>query len=98
MSLSDSTHERLHAIVEGRVQGVNFRYYTNLTARRLGLAGWVANRWDGTVEAVAEGPRGQLEQLLEFLHRGPPSANVINVNAEWLKASGEFTEFGVRYL
>ena len=48
-------NHRLHVIVEGRVQGVSFRYYTALTARRYNLTGWVRNLPDGTVETVAEG-------------------------------------------
>ncbi|HEY75664.1 MAG TPA: acylphosphatase [Thermoflexia bacterium] len=89
---------RLHAVVEGRVQGVNFRYYTVRTARRLGLTGWVANRWDGTVETVAEGPRAALEAFLDFLHEGSPAARVTRVNARWERPTGEFTDFTVRYL
>jgi len=88
---------RLHALVRGRVQGVNFRYYTARTAQRLGLTGWVANRWDGTVEAVAEGGRGALQQFQDFLHRGPPSAVVQQVDVRWESPTGEFGHFGVRY-
>ncbi len=88
---------RLHARVHGRVQGVNFRYYTTRTARRLGLTGWVANRRDGTVETVAEGPRSDLEQFLDFLHRGSPSASVQEVDVDWRDPSGEFDSFRVRY-
>jgi acylphosphatase len=88
---------RLHAIVRGRVQGVNFRYYTIRTAQRLGLTGWVANRWDGTVETVAEGKRDVLNKFLAFLHRGPPSALVQQVDAEWQAPTGEFEQFRVRY-
>ncbi|GAB4574097.1 MAG: acylphosphatase [Anaerolineae bacterium] len=89
--------EQLHAIVHGRVQGVNFRYYTLQEARKRGLVGWVRNRPDLTVEVRAEGPRDQLEQFLAFLHRGSPSANVTRVQAEWLPASGTFTTFEIRY-
>ena len=89
---------RLHAVVRGRVQGVNFRYYTTHTAQRLGLTGWVANRWDGTVEAVAEGTRQALGEFRAFLHRGSPSAFVQQVDAAWEPPSGEFQRFGVRYL
>lgn len=89
---------RLHAVVEGRVQGVNFRYYTVRTARRLGVTGWVANRWDGTVETVAEGPRAALESFLAFLHEGSPAAHVTRVNFRWEQPTGEFTDFTVRYL
>ncbi len=89
---------RLHAIVEGVVQGVNFRYYTMRRARSLGLTGWVANRWDGKVETVAEGRREDLEAFLDFLHEGPPSAVVTRVTPRWEKAKGEFTDFRVIYL
>jgi acylphosphatase len=89
---------RLHAIVHGRVQGVNFRYYTVRTAQRLGLTGWVANRWDGTVETVAEGPREALSQFQVFLHRGSPSSFVQQVDAKWEPSTGEFGRFRVRYI
>lgn len=89
---------RLHALVSGRVQGVNFRYYTTREASRLGVTGWVANRRDGKVECVAEGPRSKLEQMLDFLHRGSPSAHVTNVEASWKSPTGKFEDFKVRYL
>jgi len=89
---------RLHAVVYGRVQGVNFRYYTIRTAQRLHLTGWVANRWNGTVETVAEGARQALNEFRAFLHQGPPSAWVERVDAEWNAPTGEFHRFEVRYL
>lgn len=89
---------RLHAVVHGHVQGVNFRYYTVRAAEQLGLTGWVANRWDGTVETVAEGRREALEQFAQFLRRGSPSSFVERVDVEWLPATGEFKSFRVRYL
>ena len=70
ISQEQEKNARLHAFVEGRVQGVNFRYNTTRTAEKLGLTGWVANRRDGRVEAVAEGPKDALEKLLAFLHEG----------------------------
>ena len=92
------TEARLHAVVHGYVQGVNFRYYTVRTAQRLGLFGWVANRWNGTVETVAEGRRKALEEFLEFLHRGSPSSEVQYVDVQWETPTGEFERFGVRYI
>lgn len=89
---------RLHAVVHGRVQGVNFRYYTVRTAQRLGLTGWVANRWDSTVETVAEGRRETLNEFRAFLRRGSPSAFVQRVDDKWETPTGEFERFGVRYL
>ena len=87
----------LHAVVHGLVQGVNFRYYTVHTARRLGLTGWVANRWDGAVETIAEGSRAALDQFHTFLHQGSPSASVERVEAQWEAPTGEFEYFQVRY-
>ncbi len=89
--------KRLHAIVEGRVQGVNFRSYTQAKALSLGLTGWVRNLPDGTVETMAEGDQSSLIDFLEFLHVGPPSAFVTHVEATWREASDEFGSFRVRY-
>jgi len=88
----------LHAVVSGIVQGVNFRYYTVRQAELLSLTGWVANRWDGTVEVVAEGPRADLQVLLDWLSHGPPSATVTGVQADWEQAMGEHIAFRVRYV
>jgi acylphosphatase len=90
--------ERLHAQVYGRVQGVNFRYYTQKEAHKLDLTGWVANRGDGSVEVAAEGDKSALQELLHFLHRGSPSARVERVDADWSDAKGEFDRFRVRYV
>jgi acylphosphatase len=88
--------EQLYAIVRGLVQGVNFRSSTQAQARRLGLAGWVRNRPDGAVEVLAEGPRSALDQLLEFLHRGPAGARVSDVQPAWRAATRSFNQFEVR--
>ena len=86
---------RLHAIVEGRVQGVGFRYFVIETAQSLGVTGWVRNRWDDTVEVMAEGERQALEKLLAALRRGPRAAYVTAVKTDWLPATGEFKSFWV---
>jgi acylphosphatase len=90
-----SGNARLHAIVEGRVQGVGFRYFVIETAQRLQLAGWVRNRWDDTVEVTAEGERSALDQLVGELHRGPRAARVTRVEVTWQTANGEFSRFSV---
>ena len=86
----------LHAMVTGRVQGVNFRYFVLEQAVEFELTGWVRNRWDGSVEVTAEGPRHELEQLLQALRQGPPMARVEDVDFSWMKPSGEFIGFNVR--
>ena len=72
---------RLHVRITGVVQGVGFRWFARERARRLGLAGWVRNLPDGSVEVLAEGPPGQLDLLLGELHRGPSGAQVTDVSA-----------------
>jgi acylphosphatase len=89
-------NKRIEAIVHGRVQGVAFRYYTDKQARLLGLCGWVANRPDGTVRVVAEGPEPNLRKFAEWLHQGPPAARVDFVDLNWLDATGEFRDFTIR--
>ena len=87
--------ERLHATVFGRVQGVSFRFFTRDTAVELDLTGWVANRYDGSVEVVAEGSRAALDQLVAFLHQGPSTAHVDHIQHEFLPATGEFKRFTI---
>jgi acylphosphatase len=93
--MSESENVRLFAIVKGRVQGVGFRAFVNGQAVKLGITGWVRNRWDGTVEVLAEGERQQLDQLVVALHRGPRSSYVTAVNPTWETATGEFSTFRV---
>ena len=70
---------RVRVIVRGRVQGVAFRAYTADQARRAGVAGWVRNRADGSVEAAFEGTRSAVDTLLAFVRLGPPAARVSGV-------------------
>ncbi|MCA0452575.1 MAG: FG-GAP-like repeat-containing protein [Chloroflexi bacterium] len=92
----DDTNQCLHAQVYGQVQGVSFRFYTQLRAKALAVTGWVRNRSDGSVEVTARGSRKQLEELLVFLQRGSPAANVIRVEVNWLVDCEEFSEFSIR--
>ena len=66
----------LHVRVVGVVQGVGFRWFVRERARRLGLAGWVRNLRDGSVEVLADGDEAQLERLRTELQRGPDGAVV----------------------
>lgn len=65
--------------ITGRVQGVGYRAWTVQTARELGLRGWVRNRTDGSVEAVATGPAQAIAALIEACKRGPRMARVAGV-------------------
>ena len=92
----DEEKKRLHAVVEGRVQGVGFRYFVVDQASRLGVTGWVCNRWDGSVEVTVEGELSKLNKLLAALYQGPRGSYVSGVNVQWQAASGEFGGFQVR--
>ena len=94
--MNEKKFARLQAVVEGRVQGVGFRYFVEEEAIMLDLKGWVRNRWDGTVEVVAEGERQALEKFLAALRRGPRASSVSDVQVVWLPATGEFHSFTVR--
>ncbi len=75
---------------------MGFRAYTQRCAANLELIGWVRNRWDGSVEVVAEGPRSNLETLLRDLQRGPFPGTTSQVQHDWLPASSEFNTFRVK--
>ena len=91
------SQRRLHAVVHGRVQGVGYRATTIDEARRLGLAGWVRNRSDGTVEVLAEGSEAKLQILSVYLHRGPWGAVVTSVAEDWNEAAGAPMPFQVKW-
>jgi len=91
------SNQRLNAIVNGRVQGVGFRYFVLRQALALGLSGWVRNLADGMVEVLAEGNLASLQELLVALHEGPDAAYVRDVKYHFSPATGEFREFDVRY-
>ena len=63
-------------IVQGRVQGVGFRWFVWREAERLGLGGFARNLRDGTVEVVSQGPDAALDRLAQALRRGPPGSRV----------------------
>jgi acylphosphatase len=73
----------LHLQIEGRVQGVGFRWYVVREARALGLEGRVRNRPDGAVELDAAGPEDALRGLIDAVREGPPAARVQRVTETW---------------
>jgi acylphosphatase len=88
---------RTHLIIEGRVQGVFFRDSTRREAIKLGLKGWVKNRFDGAVEVVAEGPKENVEKLLEWCQQGPPAARVTRVHEIKEEYTEEFDSFRIAF-
>ena len=73
---------RKRVVVHGDVQGVFFRDSTEKEAQRRGVAGWVRNREDGSVEAVFEGDEGSVDALVDFCRSGPSQASVERVDVE----------------
>jgi acylphosphatase len=81
-------------VITGRVQGVGFRFYMERTARQHGVAGWVRNRRDGTVEAMIQGGADAVEAMIAWARRGPPSAVVADVRIE--DGTGDYSAFEAR--
>ena len=86
---------RRHVVISGDVQGVSFRDETRKEAEQAGLAGWVRNRDDGSVEAVFEGDADAVERLVEWCRSGPSSADVDDVDVSEEETQGE-SGFDVR--
>ncbi len=96
--MSQQRPAAVRAIVRGRVQEVGFRDYVLTRARFLGLSGYVRNLPGGrSLEVVAEGDRGDLEQLLDYLGNGPRLSRVDAVETEWGEPTGAYDGFGVGY-
>lgn len=87
--------EAFSATIEGRVQGVGFRYSTQRQARRLGVVGFVQNRPDGTVYVECEGDADAIEQMAQWLRRGPSMARVTHADIRRRQKKGH-TEFSIR--
>jgi acylphosphatase len=85
-----------HYLIAGRVQGVGFRWFAVDAATREGLAGWVRNRADGSVEAVAEGESDSLTRFEAALWRGPSRARVEDVQVSEGEPLGAVDGFAIR--
>ena len=81
--------------IRGRVQGVWYRGSTQLEAQKLGLVGWVRNRMDGSVEAVAVGDAEALNALRRWCGEGPSHARVDAIEAQWSDEDEIFEGFEV---
>jgi acylphosphatase len=98
MNSADPNLASLHALVGGRVQGVNFRFFVWQHASGLGLTGYVQNLPDGgTIEVRAEGEKERLEKLIQYLYRGPLGARIEKVEVNWEDYKGEFSNFKLNF-
>jgi acylphosphatase len=87
---------RLNALVRGRVQGVGFRWWTRSRALELGLVGYIANRIDGRVQVVAQGPRDTCQRLLDLLQSGAAPGRVDAVVTDWSEDTEDIHGFSAR--
>ena len=83
------SQRRARVRIHGLVQGVFFRAEARDRARSLGVAGWIRNEPDGSVEAVFEGPGERVESLVRWCQRGPRGARVDRVDLDWEEPLGE---------
>ena len=86
----------VHVVVQGKVQGVGFRAFTQYQANQKGIHGWVRNSPDGTVEVEAEGPRAVLQSFLRVLETGPPFAHVTQIVVDWKDSNRQTQGFTIR--
>jgi acylphosphatase len=94
--VSDSKKKtRVHVFIRGKVQGVYFRQNTKQVATRCRVTGWVRNLPDGRVEAIFEGDKVDVNEVIEWCHIGPPKAKVEDVDVRFEKYTGEFANFTV---
>lgn len=90
--------KRVVVTIEGYVQGVGYRASCQREAQVLGLTGWVRNRWDGTVEALLEGPADRVDKMVEWCRQGPPRAEVTRVEVRDAPPGEPLKSFNVRVL
>ncbi|RLF42914.1 MAG: acylphosphatase [Thermoplasmata archaeon] len=86
-----------HVLISGKVQGVWFRANTKEKARQLNIKGWVRNLPDGRVEAVFQGEKEMVEEMIKWCYKGPPLAEVEDVEVEWKEPEEEFEDFSILY-
>nr|BAL57570.1 acylphosphatase [uncultured Chloroflexota bacterium] len=87
---------RVRIIIEGWLQGMNFRYQTQQQARKLGLVGFVRTLSDGRIEIEAQGDRKQVEQLLEWCQQEPHSTHIRNILYRFDDPIERYSAFNVR--
>lgn len=87
--------KRIHIFVSGIVQGVFFRYSTQIKARQLGLTGWVRNLSDGRVEILCEGNEADIKSMIDWSKVGPEGAYVKKIDMEYEEYKGEFKDFQI---
>jgi acylphosphatase len=93
---SEDEYAQVHLNVNGRVQGVGFRAFTQKIAVANNISGWVRNRWNGSVEVVAEGKRKDLKTFIQIIQRGPFPGTTRKVTISWIETLNDYPNFGIR--
>ncbi len=88
---------QLQIIVSGEVQGVGYRYYTQMKAIQFGVTGWVRNLQNGGVEILASGQRADLEKFIDEVRRGNPFSTVDRIEVNEIERSETFKSFAIKY-
>ncbi|MCE9499210.1 MAG: acylphosphatase [Leptospira sp.] len=92
----EKTEARVRIVVEGKVQGVGFRYFVLQKAQELRLRGFTMNLPTGEVETVAEGDKIFLEDLEKSIRQGPRGSTITNVTVQWQKPWGGYRTFEIK--
>lgn len=87
--------QQAHVFISGRVQGVSYRYFVLQNAQELGITGWVRNIDDGRVEAVFQGEKGHIDQMLALCKEGPSLAEVNHIDNTWEEGKELFDQFSI---
>lgn len=93
----DMATSRAHVYVHGRVQGVSFRASMRHNAQLFGVKGWVKNGDDGSVEAVFEGKKAAVDNIVSWCRQGPSGALVQRLDVCWEECVDEFDRFSIVY-
>ena len=94
---SDTDMKRIGAVVEGRVQGVGFRYFTRDRARAYRLTGWVRNLPDGNVEFEAQGVCKDVDAFVAEIRKGPGLSHVADITVNELPVENEESGFEIAF-
>lgn len=88
---------QLKIIVSGEVQGVGYRYYTQMKAIQFGITGWVRNLQEGGVEILASGPKADLESFVDEVRRGNPFSTVNHIEVHETEKTESYKSFAIKY-
>lgn len=93
VSFSTFCMQQAHVFISGTVQGVGYRYFVRSNAKNFGLTGWVRNAEDGGVEAVLQGDKEKIAEMIGLCRKGPMLSEVEHIGFEWEESTETFTDF-----